>query len=188
MSTIACLTCKARTQLVVVGEHRLPRWEDIPPRVHSFGHCAVCGEPGVTETTAGPYGTEEDEQLFPSPPRTLPKRLLPPRVEVSYREAVKCASAEAWLATAVMVRRTLEAIGQEFDPKAKPLFAGLKAMKEKGVISEELLQWGDHLRFLGNVSAHPTDEVVEPEDGARRWSSSRRSPRRSTSCDRSSRR
>jgi hypothetical protein len=64
-----------------------------------------------------------------------------------------------------MVRRTLEAIGKEFDPKARRLFDGLRAMKDRGAISEELLQWGDQLRFLGNIGAHPTADVVTPEDG-----------------------
>jgi hypothetical protein len=150
---------------VVIGTSKVPAWEDVPPRLHSFGHCAVCKEPGVIETTESDYGVFGDEQLFPVLPRGLPKGLLRDRVEVSYREAAKCSAAEAWLATAVMVRRTLEAIGQEFDPKAKRLLDGLEAMKRQGVISEELLQWAHHLRVLGNHGAHPGDEVVAPEDG-----------------------
>jgi hypothetical protein len=37
-------------------------------------------------------------------------------------------------------------------------------MKEKGLISEELSQWGDELRFIGNIGAHPTDDVVTELD------------------------
>ena len=65
---------------------------------------------------------------------------------------------------AVMVRRTLEAIAREFDPDAKTLFKGLHAMKVKGLISEELSQWGDALRFIGNLGAHPTDDEVTKDD------------------------
>jgi hypothetical protein len=77
---------------------------------------------------------------------------------------MKCMAAGAWLAAAVMVRRTLEAIAREFDPSAKNLFSGLHAMKAKGLISEELSQWGDALRFIGNLGAHPTDEEVSQAD------------------------
>ncbi len=88
--------------------------------------------------------------------------MLPPKVDESFREALRCEAAGAPLATAVMVRRTLEAIGREFAADAKPLtlFKALHAMKDKGLISDELAQWGDALRFIGNIGAHPTDEVV----------------------------
>jgi len=90
--------------------------------------------------------------------------VLPPKVDESFREAMQCEVAGAPLATAVMVRRTLEAIGREFAPDAKPLFRALHAMKDKGLISDELAQWGDALRFIGNIGAHPTDEVVTALD------------------------
>ncbi|MGC3998040.1 MAG: DUF4145 domain-containing protein [Anaeromyxobacter sp.] len=89
---------------------------------------------------------------------------MPPRVEESFREATRCEVAGAPLATAVMVRRTLEAIGKEFAPDAKPLFRALHVMKDKGLISDELAQWGDALRFIGNIGAHPTDDVVTSQD------------------------
>jgi hypothetical protein len=89
---------------------------------------------------------------------------LPPKVDQSFREALRCELAGAPLAAAVMVRRTLEAIGLEFAPNTKPLFKALHVMKDKGLISDELAQWGDALRFIGNIGAHPTGEVVAAQD------------------------
>jgi hypothetical protein len=49
------------------------------------------------------------------------------------------------------VRRTLEAIGRTFDGEARTLAKVLQTMKMQGLISEELAQWGDALRFIGNI-------------------------------------
>jgi len=106
---------------------------------------------------------EEIRQIYP-PVRRAVDYKLPSKVEQAYQEALKCESAEAWLATAVMVRRTLEAVGREFDPSVRSPAAGLLAMKEKGIISEEIANWGDALRFLGNIGAHPSDEEISAQD------------------------
>ena len=37
-------------------------------------------------------------------------------------------------------------------------------MKEGGIISDELARWGNELRFIGNMGAHPTDDVPTNED------------------------
>jgi hypothetical protein len=89
---------------------------------------------------------------------------MPPEVELSYSEAMRCESAEAWLATAVMVRRTMEAVGKDFNPNARNLAEGLKAMFNLGAISNELMEWGTELRFLGNVGAHPGGQRISHQD------------------------
>ncbi|MEQ1568030.1 MAG: DUF4145 domain-containing protein [Myxococcota bacterium] len=101
--------------------------------------------------------------LFPLNERRLGFQ-LPTKVKESYDEALRCDEAGANIATAVMVRRTLEAVVFEFDPKSRTLFEALKELKGKGVISDELLRWAHGLRFLGNIGAHPTADVVSDED------------------------
>lgn len=147
-----CPTCHAQTQLTLVKSYDLCH----------FGVCAVCDSPALL---AEPNDqTHKIQQLYPIPPGQI-NITLPGKVEKSYREVKKCAEAGVWLATAVMVRRTLEAIGKEFDPTAKTLFDGLRQMRDNGVISEEMWQWGDALRFIGNIGAHPTDDDVSAQDG-----------------------
>ena len=64
-----------------------------------------------------------------------------------------------------MGRRTLEAIGKDFDPNAKSVFEGLKKMKDAGIISDELHEWSDLLRKYGNIGAHATETEVSEQDG-----------------------
>jgi hypothetical protein len=63
-----------------------------------------------------------------------------------------------------MIRRTLEAVAREFDSSSKSLFTGLASMRKQGVISDELSDWSEHLRFLGNISAHPTEHPSPSAD------------------------
>lgn len=132
-----------------------------------LGRCAICGRPGVLSalvTGPDPGDLTEPEQLYPVPPERQRKG-LPALVAESYREARVCADGGVHIATAVMVRRTLEAVTKSFDSSARTLNGGLRAMREQGVISEELFRWGDHLRFLGNIGAHPHEgESVSERD------------------------
>lgn len=152
-------------QLVVDGTHAASAGEGEPVGFYFFGHCVRCRRPGLIgeyETGPEPWDREPMPQLHPAPRNVT--ATLPPKVEESFREATRCEVAGAPLATAVMVRRTLEAIGKEFAPDARPLFRALHVMKDKGLISEELAHWGDALRFIGNIGAHPTDHVVSSQD------------------------
>jgi Domain of unknown function (DUF4145) len=158
-----CPDCQAHMQLIVDGRHGWQREEGEPGTMYYFGHCVRCRHPGlISEMEIGPDEWSPQTQEYPAPRSVEAK--LPPRVEESFREAVRCEIAGAPLATAVMVRRTLEAIGRTFDEKARTLAEVLRTMKNKGLISEELAQWGDALRFIGNIGAHPTGSAVTVED------------------------
>jgi hypothetical protein len=89
---------------------------------------------------------------------------VPEGVRQSYDEAVKCENAKAYLAAAVMVRRALEAITKEHDPSARTLHAGLKEMVSRGLVGQELAEWANELRVIGNHGAHPTKETIERLD------------------------
>ena len=170
MTTFYCPHCSAQVQLVIDKSHEYGAPEDGPREKAVFGHCAACYRPALLHFS-GTGGCDQwneeifefDAQLYPAATQLLDSA-LPLRVHESYREALQCVSAKAWLAAAVMVRRTLEAIGQEFDPTTRRLFDGLAAMRKSGIISEELWNWGEQLRFLGNTGAHPTGDRVSADD------------------------
>jgi hypothetical protein len=109
-------------------------------------------------------GEWDVSQVFPIPIRRKAGTSLPPKVAESYDEAMKCWSAGAYLATAVMVRRTLEAIARTYDASVRSPAKGIDVLKAKGLISEEIAAWGHELRFLGNIGAHPTEDVVGLDD------------------------
>ena len=169
-----CVLCKVHAQLIKEGGYR----DDDPDeaehgyaRSYFFGHCARCDAPGLLEVAKSSDNRVSYRQLYPLLPYEITLR-LPSLVDRSYREAVKCAFNGTWMAAMVMVRRTLEAMGKEFDPASKSAFQGLKKMKDQGMISEELYQWGDQLRKRGNLFAHATEQEITEQDGEEAMSSS----------------
>jgi hypothetical protein len=140
-----------QVQLIARGEHQSAH--DGAVKEYVFGHCAKCERVGLVEHERASDGdTWDTRQLYPSQLRPI-EFDLPPRVMESYQEALRCESAGAWIATAIMAKRTLEAVVREFAPGEERVFDGLKAIFSKGLISEELYRWGDELRFLGDGSA-----------------------------------
>jgi hypothetical protein len=89
---------------------------------------------------------------------------MPEIVMASFSEAQRNRAAGSWLAAAILVRRTLEAVGRDLHPQHKNLFDCLNAMKTGGVISQEIWEWGTELRLLGNSAAHPGGDVVAAQD------------------------
>lgn len=87
-------------------------------------------------------------------------------MDQSYKEALRCEEAEAWLACVVMVGRTLEAISREHFPSDKTLttFSGINRLHDEGIISDQLKTWADELRVLRNIGAHATPNQVSEAD------------------------
>lgn len=140
--------------------------EDIPETRFVFGECVRCHVPVLVIERYVPNHDAWDfsRQLQPPLRSNALEYELPGLVRQSYDEALLCEQAGAWLATCVMVRRTLEAVVKNHSPAQKSLFHGLKQMRDDGIIAEEVFQWGEALRFIGNISAHPTNEIVREED------------------------
>ena len=80
------------------------------------------------------------------------------------KEARKCFGAQAYSACAVMCGKAIEVICAEYGTKSKNLAGGLKELKEKGVIDQRLLSWGEALREQRNMGAHAGGGFVSRQD------------------------
>lgn len=79
---------------------------------------------------------------------------IPPAVLKTFEEALDCHAAGAFVAAAIMVRRTLEEICVKQGVTGSNLQARLKNLGSKIVMPKELLEGMDELRLLGNDAAH----------------------------------
>lgn len=92
-------------------------------------------------------------------------------VQRAYDEAQRCMAARAFGASAVMLRRTIEAIvldqgGPEtLAALTRNLASGLAALGAEGKLQGSLVEWAREIRLVGNVGAHfdPLDEVSEAD-------------------------
>jgi hypothetical protein len=90
---------------------------------------------------------------------------IPNEIAGAFAEAVRTLAANCPRASAVMARRTLEAITVDQGETKGGLADRLHALGVKGVLHPILAEWAKEVRLAGNVGAHfdPIEQVT-PED------------------------
>ena len=96
------------------------------------------------------------EVLMTSPSETIPfdKENIPQKVLNAFEEAINCHSNSCFIASAIMIRKTLEEICIDRGATGKNLFKKLEDLGSKILIPHELLNGMNELRLLGNDAAH----------------------------------
>jgi len=167
--TFDCLECAATLQLSVLTVHTMTQ-DDAPTGRQVFGICVRCGRAALIEQTYSDGAFKEPgTRLYPvaaTKTRELPPR-LPRQVRQSIEEAALCESAGAWRATVMMVGRTLEIIAADLDVEAGTLTDTIKALVDKGLIGEQLSEWGHMLKGLQDYGAHVSEEQTLRAQDAR---------------------
>ncbi|MGJ1510069.1 DUF4145 domain-containing protein [Sphingobacterium siyangense] len=94
--------------------------------------------------------------LLTSPSETIPfdKENIPSKVLNAFEEAIKCHSGTCFIASAIMIRKTLEEICIDRGTIGKNLLKKLEDLGSKILIPQELLIGMNELRLLGNDAAH----------------------------------
>lgn len=97
------------------------------------------------------------------PNETIPfdKTGIPDRVLDAFNEAITCHSNNCFVASAIMIRKTLEEICEYEESTGKNLMGRLKALGNKIMIPNELIEGMDELRLLGNDAAHIEAKTFE---------------------------
>jgi hypothetical protein len=79
---------------------------------------------------------------------------IPAAVQGALEEAIKCHAQSCFVASAIMVRKTLEELCRDRTATGPNLKERIKALGTKVVLPQELLDGLDDLRLLGNDAAH----------------------------------
>ena len=96
-------------------------------------------------------------QLLTSfPPETIDfdATNVPANIVSAFEEAIKCHAAQCFIASAIMVRKTLEELCRDRNSTGSNLKERIKALGTKVVLPQDLLAGLDDLRLLGNDAAH----------------------------------
>ena len=96
------------------------------------------------------------ELLVTYPPETIDfdSTALPAGVQRALEEAITCHANGAFIAAAIMVRKTLEELCRDRKVSGQNLKQRIKALGESAVVPAELFNGLDDLRLLGNDAAH----------------------------------
>ncbi|MDX3067825.1 DUF4145 domain-containing protein [Streptomyces sp. ND04-05B] len=107
--------------------------------------------PSFSPITVVPQGKEAETTI----------RHLPDDVERYYLGAVRVLRVGVPDAAAVQLRRTLEASAAHFGIKENVLIKSIKKLIEDGHVTRSFAPVLDHIRAVGNVGAHASDESVD---------------------------
>ncbi len=91
---------------------------------------------------------------FPAQSLDLDATNIPATVQSAFEEAIKCHAQSCFVASAIMVRKTLEELSRDRNAIGANLKERIKALGTKAVLPQELLEGLDDLRLLGNDAAH----------------------------------
>lgn len=85
---------------------------------------------------------------------TFERSNIPEKVIEAFEEAIKCHSNSCFVASAIMIRKTLEEISIDRGAKGDNLKKKINDLGSKILVPKELLEGMDELRLLGNDAAH----------------------------------
>jgi hypothetical protein len=92
---------------------------------------------------------------------------LPDDVSRYYDGALRVLRAGVPDAAAVQLRRTLEAAAAHYEIKEKILMKSIEKLINEGHVTQSFEPLLHHIRFIGNIGAHASDEQVEQETAER---------------------
>jgi len=92
--------------------------------------------------------------LFPAETIDFDATNVPATVQSALEEAIKCHAQSCFVASAIMVRKTLEELCTERGAAGPNLKERIKALGTRVVLPQDLLVGLDDLRLLGNDAAH----------------------------------
>ena len=164
---IECLECRSYVEATEAGTFERLSEGKAPSTRYTLLSCSECGTPILVRQSNIGNLAEGDKWdtpylLFPAADlRVNPN--APRNIQAAFEEACACYRAQAFTASAIMCRKTLEGICAAHDVTGT-LATSLKKMKDSGLIDARLFEWSDTLRVAGNEAAHGVGlSIAQPD-------------------------
>lgn len=107
------------------------------------------------------HGHFSDLWIFPSTKIDFRKDGIPDKVLRAFEEAIICHSNDCYIASAIMLRKTLEEICYDQGATGTNLFKRLDALSRIIIVPKQLIDATQELRLLGNDAAHLESQTYE---------------------------
>jgi Domain of unknown function (DUF4145) len=171
-SELVCPYCRGRGSFSRVFRQVQPDESNHSGGIYSdVWKCAGCGNCAFviwrTDPYPSPHGLQGAHRFSVAPSRRPdPKDFAvsenlqwPKSVGDAYVEACKSIATEAWNAAAAMARRAVQAATRAAGAKPGHPVDEIKQLQSVGKLTTLLADWANEVRLLGNVGAHPGDDV-----------------------------
>ncbi len=166
--SIYCPFCKQRTGLSVARIGVKDAYGDVEQTVAAFfehrrgsawwmGICNYCQ--GIVLVH------NEGDVVYPAPLPSPTDERVPEKIRRDLDEAKLCSSVGALRGCVTMARRAIQsACLEKKATEGKRLEKQIEELAAKGLITKDLKEWADVVRWVGNDGAHPGGEDVGEED------------------------
>ena len=131
-------------------------WKKDENKTWWIGVCNSCREPVLI--------LNDGLSIYPNPLPSPTDIRIPEHVRQDLDEAKMCISVNAYRASAVMSRRSMQSTCIDKGAKKDKLVDQIAELLATGVITNDLKGWADVVRWVGNDAAHPDKMVVSKED------------------------
>jgi uncharacterized protein DUF4145 len=128
--------------------------QDLQIDVYHFAGLRRCPDPNCYAIVFFEVDNGKLLESFPAETIDFDATNIPATVQSALEEAIKCHAQSCFVASAIMVRKTLEELCTERGAAGPNLKERIKALGAKVVLPQELLDGLDDLRLLGNDAAH----------------------------------
>lgn len=164
-----CDDCMATVQVIEVGSYIV--YNDYDPFdtvKYVFCKCSQCFSPILIKQDISYTQMEETEwvnsrKIFPSGQFHI-NPVIPEELQKALIESIKCYKSDAHTATAIMCRRTIEGFCELKGVAENNLDKSIKKLRDGGFINEQLYEWANQLRLVGNEAAHNINAVFSDVD------------------------
>jgi Domain of unknown function (DUF4145) len=165
---IECSECRQYVDAKESGSYWRHFNGDAPSCRYTLLGCTTCGSPILVRQTN--IGNMAEGDKWDTPFVMFPQtdaRINPnasPDIRAAFEEACSCYRSQAYTASAIMCRKTLEGVCAAHGVTERSLSASLRKMKDEGLIDERLFEWSDALRAVGNEAAHGVGVTIAQPD------------------------
>lgn len=131
-------------------------WIKDPSEKWWIGICNYCNDPVLI--------LNQGVRIYPHPLPSPTDTKIPEKIRKDLMEAKFCFSVNTFRACAVMARRSIQAACIDKGARKEKLVDQLQELKSNGTITNDLLEWANVVRWVGNDAAHPNGDEVRKED------------------------
>jgi hypothetical protein len=121
-----------------------------------IGICNSCHNPVLV--------LDETQKVYPHPlPEPIDPR-VPALIRNDLKEARMCFSVEAYRAAAILSRRAIEATCLDKGVANGTLGSMIFSLRDSGVITKDIADWANAIRWVGNNAAHCGDSLISKQE------------------------
>ncbi|MFE1550876.1 DUF4145 domain-containing protein [Streptomyces sp. NPDC058718] len=161
-----CGLTNTRLETIAIDQQVVDKWGKI--RSWATLGCPACGNAVLVRHGAQDSDDSKAYEVVPtsSHAKTVINH-LPEDVARYYNDALLVLRVGVPDAAAVQLRRTLEAAAAHYDIREKVLMKSIERLIDDGHVTRSFGPLLHHIRSIGNVGAHASDERVDQETAGR---------------------